>query len=74
VRLLIKINDPRAIFTKGFKNGFRGDEENVLSTLRSSAHVDRNAAGLSTCSRTSKEQTTSYRFGRDRRVSAEECR
>ena len=74
VRSLTEINDLQAVFMKEFKNEFRRGKRTFLSTLRSSAHVDKNAAGLSTCSRTSMEQTISYRFGRDRRVSAGECR
>jgi hypothetical protein len=43
-------------------------------TLTSSAHDLRNAAGLSTCSMTSIEQTTSNRFGSCTSVSAKACR
>lgn len=39
-------------------------------TFNSSAHVERNDAGCSTCSRTSIEHTTSNRFGSGSKASA----
>ena len=43
---------------------------NIGRTFNSSAQVERKVAGLSTCSKTSIEQTTSYLLGCDSRDSA----